>query len=1716
MPKKSSRLVSKGKASAAGAKAKAAAAASSSASRMEDDDIEMMDVEERSDEEELHDHREDDDDEDDDEDDEEEGDPGAVVPGAGGTGPGGSDEGAALALFGDYRSMGSYMITLSNRLKTILNNIKPTADPTTRLVALQELSELLSISTEDTLSGYFQVDAFVKELVKTMGGKGGETAQDEDDDEPQDEDAALAAAIAMSSGGTYTGDDNLEAQVLACRCLANLMEAMPGSAHTVVYHGAVPVLCSKLVEISYIDLAEQTLSTLEKISEEYPSAIVREGGLAALLNYLDFFSTTVQRTALQAASNCCRNASPDSFTMIRDVFPIVRNVLGYSDQRLVEYACLCVIRTIESYHRSSPGLLETLLDTELIRAIHALLLPAGGSPLISSNTYTLFLRALCTAAKASPGITVALLEADVVDILYQILTGVLPPQIDNHMEEGAASGGQGLGGGLADMAVMANLAHRPKEQVEEALSLVSELMPPLAKDGVFDPKAYSEKALARLIKAKAKAERAAQRASAPSSVAQSKAVTPPIPEDAAQTPDAASQSQTTEPAEGMLAKEPAVNRTDLLRSKPQLVARFTRLLVPVLVDVYAASVASHVRTKTLTGLLKAVSFLDGDDLKNALKFVPVASFSGSILSTRDHPTLVISALQLVELLLCKMPSEYKPAFRREGVLHEIEIIADQKLAPKPKEPEPTLLGPSAEGELPPPPAVMLPPTKRSSSHVLDPQDAVTLRGRVVRFKYLSGTVELEDAVFAQLRSLVARITHFDASEETLRQSLREIADLFASPNTSVSSFELLQSGLVDGLLEFATVKERTVEASTRQQLLLETFIERSVAGTISPTSQTPFSILVKKLQESLTRMESFEVVTVSHGIDDSKRHSASMLARQLRLRLVAEEGSDIPRNCSNIIVSIHAIATFQALNDYLRPRVSGLLGSMGGSRLSGMLAALAASGIPAGALARGGAGLGLGSGGESSQATAPAAGSSVSAPAPATEASTATSLGRRRSLRLSAKTASAPLGTAPTTSASAVNPHEAPALDPPLSETAVNEDEDVRDEFPEDDYEAEVYDDDVEPDPSVSETTVTLNVADDGSKVEAQTPDGTRIATPNLAKDPPAPQPSSSSAKASYAAALKAKPNDWHLEFSMDDQILPLDLTIYGAVYQHEARKPSGPPLNPNTIWSGIYTVKFKKVPGPPPLSEGDGLSRDRSSSPMLSSVPLDAPHAKILRLLRVFHKLNAQGSDRLGRNLVESAFVNNKLTAKLTRQLEEPMIVASSCLPEWALDLPQHFPFLFPFATRYSFLQSTSFGYARLILKWQSQQARTPDSSRRDDAFGFLGRLQRQKVRISRKHILESAIKVFELYGSSSSVLEVEYFEEVGTGLGPTLEFYSLVSKEFARRDLKIWRDSDSTIPGPYVHHPQGLFPAPLGLSDMTQDRGQKRTHLFQVIGQFVAKALLDSRIIDMSLNKIFLKLVLEEEVPQTITSLRAVDPDLANSLLKLQTYVETRRAMESDASMKQFARSPCSAQLNIEDLALDFTVPGYDIELKPGGRDISVTAENVDEYIATVVDTIIGKGALAQAKAFREGFSKVFPVGDLKIFSSEELIMMFGNADEDWSMETLSEALKADHGFNVESRAIRDLVELMSEYDVSARREYLQFITGSPKLPIGGFRGLNPPLTVVRKPHEAPLSADDYLPSVMTCVNYLKLPEYSSKVVMAEKLETAMKEGVGSFHLS
>ena len=57
----------------------------------------------------------------------------------------------------------------------------------------------------------------------------------------------------------------------------------------------------------------------------------------------------------------------------------------------------------------------------------------------------------------------------------------------------------------------------------------------------------------------------------------------------------------------------------------------------------------------------------------------------------------------------------------------------------------------------------------------------------------------------------------------------------------------------------------TVSIQRRKEILLDAFACRKMKG-LHP-GQTPFATLVKKLQESLTRMESFDVITVTQNSD---------------------------------------------------------------------------------------------------------------------------------------------------------------------------------------------------------------------------------------------------------------------------------------------------------------------------------------------------------------------------------------------------------------------------------------------------------------------------------------------------------------------------------------------------------------------------------------------------------------------------------------------------------------------------------------------------------------------------------------------------------------------------------------------------------------------------------------------------------------------------------
>ena len=626
------------------------------------------------------------------------------------------------------------------------------------------------------------------------------------------------------------------------------------------------------------------------------------------------------------------------------------------------------------------------------------------------------------------------------------------------------------------------------------------------------------------------------------------------------------------------------------------------------------------------------------------------------------------------------------------------------------------------------------------------------------------------------------------------------------------------------------------------------------------------------------------------------------------------------------------------------------------------------------------------------------------------------------------------------------------------------------------------------PDPSA----VNLEVANTG-KVTARTEDGTRISTPSANTPAATPTsrdrdrmsatarllaaremlstPTSSSRPMSYASALQQVPQDWHIEFSVNDQPIASETTIYRACHFNNVQ---GEEFSGRSLWSATHTIKFKRVQGPPPAERNStSPPPDQVTSPesgLPPSLDKNPVTSGILSLMSILHDLNNNLDDVLAEHKTAvklnaeplSQFVNTKLTAKLNRQLEEPLIVASQCLPSWSEDLARLYPFLFPFETRHLFLQSTSFGYSRSMARWQGNQTENESRHRRDER-PFLGRVQRQKVRISRSRILESAVKVMELYGQSSSILEVEYFEEVGTGLGPTLEFYATVSKEFSKKKTKMWRENESEDSSAYAFGRRGLFPAPMSEEASKNENGQKVLHLFRMLGKFVARSMLDSRIIDVSFNPTFFRIGDDKStVNVSLGAVAAVDQNLAKSLKMLRKYQSAKQRIDDDNRLSAVQKTAKIQEIRIndarvDDLGLDFTLPGYsNIELVPSGSRINVTIDNIGDYIKKVIDFTLVSGVQRQIDSFRAGFSQVFPYSALRAFTPDELVMLFGRVEEDWSLATLLDSIKADHGYNLDSKSVRNLLQVMSELSAQKKRDFLQFVTGSPKLPIGGMFNL------------------------------------------------------------
>jgi E3 ubiquitin-protein ligase TRIP12 len=327
--------------------------------------------------------------------------------------------------------------------------------------------------------------------------------------------------------------------------------------------------------------------------------------------------------------------------------------------------------------------------------------------------------------------------------------------------------------------------------------------------------------------------------------------------------------------------------------------------------------------------------------------------------------------------------------------------------------------------------------------------------------------------------------------------------------------------------------------------------------------------------------------------------------------------------------------------------------------------------------------------------------------------------------------------------------------------------------------------------------------------------------------------------------------------------------------------------------------------------------------------------------------------------------FISTKLGNKLAQQLKDVLSICGGSIPAWCHQLVTASRFLFPFEVRRRYFYLTAFGLGRALHHMNQQQAADGNGGalERDGRELRIGRLQRQKVRVSRRRILDSAVKVMEMYAKGRAVLELEYFGEVGTGLGPTLEFYTMLSHELQRRALGMWRHEEpppaaadeeqeqqpgekpaqqqvqplqqqgSGQQGPvalhqevvsheqqasgsaadYVYAPHGLFPAPLAPSERSS--GSPVVEHFRLLGRSVAKALQDNRLLDLPLNPVFFRAALGK--PLDLYDVSEVDPGLGASLERLA------RAAAGHASAGGQGPLMVDGCL-VDDLCLTFSLPG------------------------------------------------------------------------------------------------------------------------------------------------------------------------------------------------
>ncbi|KAL4371494.1 hypothetical protein HN51_015998 [Arachis hypogaea] len=368
-------------------------------------------------------------------------------------------------------------------------------------------------------------------------------------------------------------------------------------------------------------------------------------------------------------------------------------------------------------------------------------------------------------------------------------------------------------------------------------------------------------------------------------------------------------------------------------------------------------------------------------------------------------------------------------------------------------------------------------------------------------------------------------------------------------------------------------------------------------------------------------------------------------------------------------------------------------------------------------------------------------------------------------------------------------------------------------------------------------------------------------------------------------------------------------------------------------------------------------------------------------------------------------------------------------------------------------------------------------------------------EIVVCRGHIVEDGFRQLNSLGSRlKSSIHVSFVSECGlpeAGLdygGLSKEFLTDLSKAAFAPEYGLFSQTSTSD--------RLLIPT---ASARYLDNGLQ---MIEFLGRIVGKALYEGILLDYSFSHVFVQKLLGRY--SFLDELSTLDPEIYRNLLYVKNY-------EGD----------------VKELCLDFTVTEesfgkrHVIELKSGGKDISVTNENKLQYIHAMADYKLNIQILPFSNAFYRGLTDLISPSWLKLFNASEFNQLLSGGNYDIDIDDLKNNTRYTGGYNERSKTIKIFWEVVKGFKPDERCMLLKFVTSCSRAPLLGFKYLQPAFTIHKVACDVPLWTTfggqdvDRLPSASTCYNTLKLPTYKRPGTLRTKLLYAITSNAG-FELS